>query len=95
MRYHSLIVDEVTLPSDLIVTARTEDGIPMALQHERWPLFGVQFHPESVLTQQGRLLLSNFLKLSGLTVKATALEDWIESAGDAGDESERFPIVPW
>ena len=95
MRYHSLIVDEVTLPSDLIVTARTEDGIPMALQHERWPLFGVQFHPESVLTQQGRLLLSNFLTLSGLTVKATALEDWIESAGDAGDESERFPIVPW
>ncbi len=95
MRYHSLIVDEVTLPSDLIVTARTEDGIPMALQHERWPLFGVQFHPESVLTQQGRLLLSNFLTLSGLTVKATALEDWIEPASDAGDESERFPIVPW
>ena len=60
-RYHSLIVDEVTLPSDLIVTARTEDGVPMALEHERWPLFGVQFHPESFLTEYGNKLMKNFL----------------------------------
>src|SRR5579871_5001570 len=66
-RYHSLIVDEATLPHDLIVTARTDDMVPMALVHKRWPLYGVQFHPESVLTEHGRKLLSNFLGLAGLS----------------------------
>lgn len=67
MRYHSLIVDEVTLPGELQVIARTaEQGIPMALRHRHWPLYGVQFHPESVLTEQGHRLLKNFLRLAGV-----------------------------
>lgn len=65
-RYHSLVVEEATLPSELCVTARLEDGTIMALAHRRWPIFGVQFHPESILTEGGYRLLANFLKLAGL-----------------------------
>ncbi len=66
-RYHSLMVDEQSLPDELKMTARCEDGIPMALEHRVRKLFGVQFHPESVLTQSGHQLLGNFLKLAGIT----------------------------
>jgi anthranilate synthase/aminodeoxychorismate synthase-like glutamine amidotransferase len=65
-RYHSLIVPEPSLPDCLRPTARTVDGILMALEHVEWPLFGVQFHPESVLTIRGHHLLQNFLELAGL-----------------------------
>ncbi len=64
-RYHSLCVDESTLPADLEVTARTEDGVVMAMRHRSLPLEGVQFHPESVLTPDGPRLLANFLRLVG------------------------------
>ena len=67
-RYHSLMVDETTLPEELEVTARTEDGLVMALQHRRFPLAGVQFHPESILTDAGYPLLAAFLRLAGLPV---------------------------
>ncbi len=67
-RYHSLIVDEATLPEELEVIARTEDGLVMALQHRRFPLVGVQFHPESILTDAGYPLLAAFLRLAGLPV---------------------------
>ncbi len=60
-RYHSLIVDEATLPPELEVTARTEDGLVMALRHRHLPVYGVQFHPESIATAHGRKLLANFL----------------------------------
>ena len=60
-RYHSLMVDERTLPADLAVTARSDDGVVMALRHARLPLEAVQFHPESVLTKDGLLMLENFL----------------------------------
>lgn len=60
-RYHSLIIDEASLSSDLEITARTEEGIPMAIEHQTVPLFGVQFHPESILTESGRSLLESFL----------------------------------
>ncbi|MHA1771580.1 MAG: anthranilate synthase component II [Candidatus Thorarchaeota archaeon] len=62
-RYHSLVIDETTLPSELQVTARTNDGLIMGIRHRTRPLLGVQFHPESILTQGGRTLLSNFLAM--------------------------------
>lgn len=60
-RYHSLIVSEQDFPDSLKITARSEEGEVMALQHKTHPIFGVQFHPESVLTVQGHMLLKNFL----------------------------------
>lgn len=65
-RYHSLIVDRHTLPDCFRVTAELTDGTIMAIEHREQPLFGVQFHPESVLTEGGFALLANFLRLAGL-----------------------------
>lgn len=62
-RYHSLAADPKTLPECLEVTARTEDGEVMAVQHRERPVFGVQFHPESILTPDGRTMLDNFIHL--------------------------------
>jgi anthranilate synthase component 2 len=62
-RYHSLIVDRKSLPAELQVTAETDDDIIMGLQHRHYPLMGVQFHPESVLTESGKQLLKNFLSI--------------------------------
>ena len=61
-RYHSLVVDPRSLPHDLEVTAQTDNGVVMALAHRRWPVVGVQFHPESILTLVGKQLLANFLR---------------------------------
>jgi anthranilate synthase/aminodeoxychorismate synthase-like glutamine amidotransferase len=60
-RYHSLVVDPATLPDMLLVQAQAADGTLMALRHRRFPVHGVQFHPESVLTEHGHRLLKNFL----------------------------------
>jgi anthranilate synthase/aminodeoxychorismate synthase-like glutamine amidotransferase len=60
-RYHSLVVEEKSLPRSLAVSARTLDGTVMALRHRTLPVFGVQFHPESILTPDGQTLLRNFL----------------------------------
>ena len=65
-RYHSLAVDRATLPDDLEVTAWTEDGEIMGFQHRTQPVFGVQFHPESIATEGGHQLLDNFLDLAGV-----------------------------
>ena len=62
-RYHSLIVERKSLPAELQVTAETDDDIIMGMQHRQYPLMGVQFHPESVLTESGKQLLKNFLSL--------------------------------
>ena len=61
-RYHSLVVDESALPAELEVSARTGDGVIMGLRHRGRPAYGVQFHPESVLTGEGKRLLRNFLE---------------------------------
>lgn len=60
-RYHSLVVDRATLPAELEVTAETADGVVMGLRHRDLPVQGVQFHPESILTKEGPILLQNFL----------------------------------
>lgn len=65
-RYHSLIAEEASLPGELRVTARTQEGLIMGIAHRSWPVFGVQFHPESILTQFGHRLLANFLRRAGL-----------------------------
>ncbi len=63
-RYHSLIVERASLPGDLVVTAETAEGDIMALRHRTLPTFGVQFHPESILTRVGPKILENFLECS-------------------------------
>ena len=65
-RYHSLIVARKGLPDSLAVTAKTADGVIMGLQHKKHPVHGVQFHPESIASEQGHALLANFLELAGL-----------------------------
>ncbi len=64
-RYHSLVVDRDTLPAHLEVTAETDEGLIMGLRHRELAVEGVQFHPESILTTDGRALLRNFLALAG------------------------------
>jgi anthranilate synthase component II len=63
-RYHSLVVDRKTFPSDLAVTAETDDGLVMGLAHTKLPVHGVQFHPESIASEHGHLILKNFLELA-------------------------------
>jgi anthranilate synthase/aminodeoxychorismate synthase-like glutamine amidotransferase len=63
-RYHSLVVRDEDLPSELVVTARSDDGLIMALAHVSRPVYGVQFHPESVLTPEGEKILENFVRMS-------------------------------
>ena len=62
-RYHSLAAIRDTLPEELIVTAESEDGEVMALEHKEYPIFGLQFHPESVMTPDGKTMIENFIKV--------------------------------
>jgi anthranilate synthase/aminodeoxychorismate synthase-like glutamine amidotransferase len=62
-RYHSLVIERTSLPDCLEITAETEEGEIMGVKHKQLPIWGVQFHPESILTESGRQILSNFLKL--------------------------------
>jgi anthranilate synthase/aminodeoxychorismate synthase-like glutamine amidotransferase len=61
MRYHSLVIDPNSLPDELIVSAQTNDGVIMAVRHKSLPVEGVQFHPESILNEEGKKILRNFL----------------------------------
>jgi anthranilate synthase component 2 len=63
-RYHSLVVERATMPDDLAVSAETEDRLVMGLSHTRLPVHGVQFHPESIASEHGHLILKNFLDLA-------------------------------
>jgi anthranilate synthase/aminodeoxychorismate synthase-like glutamine amidotransferase len=62
-RYHSLLIEEASLPSCLMISARTEEGEIMGLRHHKYAVEGIQFHPESILTPQGKRILRNFLEL--------------------------------
>jgi para-aminobenzoate synthetase component II len=81
-RYHSLAVEEATLPPEIEVTGRTASGVVMAMRHRELPVEGVQFHPESVLTQGGHLMLANWLATCGLPAaldRAPALAAEVEA----------------
>ncbi|MDZ4688699.1 MAG: aminodeoxychorismate/anthranilate synthase component II [Planctomycetaceae bacterium] len=88
-RYHSLIVDEGTLPPTLQITARTDDGLPMALEDAASRVFGLQFHPESVLTEFGHQLLVNFLDLAGLPSRLPPATDRLPTV-----ETPPSPVPP-
>lgn len=64
-RYHSLVADKKTLPEDLIISARTRSGEIMGVRHKKYKLEGVQFHPESILTENGKKIIKNFLNFKG------------------------------
>ena len=71
-RYHSLAIVDSTVPDELIVTSRTEGGVIMGVRHADLPIFGVQFHPESVLTEGGYRMIGNWLSVAGLPEAAVA-----------------------
>ncbi len=73
-RYHSLVVDPATLPAELLSSAACGDGTIMALRHQSLPVFGLQFHPEAILTEFGFGLLSNFLTIAGLSSSTIGVE---------------------
>lgn len=85
-RYHSLVVERASLPEPLRPTAWTPTGEVMAIAHVRLPVYGVQFHPESILTEYGYELLSNFLTLVGLPIERQSRE--------LSDREFRRPIAP-
>ena len=70
-RYHSLSVQESTLPEELEVTARSDDGELMAMRHREYPIYGLQFHPESVMTPDGPVMIRNFLEAAGTAVNGS------------------------
>ena len=84
-RYHSLVVERATLPDELTVTADTEDGLIMGLAHARLPVHGVQFHPESIASEHGHLLLKNFLDIAAA---------WNASAGRRGAAAPALAPAP-
>ncbi|MBE7637554.1 aminodeoxychorismate/anthranilate synthase component II [Sneathiella sp. P13V-1] len=71
-RYHSLTVERESLPDSLEITAETLDGVIMGLRHKEYPIHGVQFHPESIASEQGHAILQNFLDLTNEPTKAVA-----------------------
>jgi para-aminobenzoate synthetase component 2 len=74
-RYHSLAVDEAGLPPEIVITGRTESGVVMSLRHVELPIDGVQFHPESVLTQGGHRMLANWLARCGAAVPGGLVDE--------------------
>jgi anthranilate synthase/aminodeoxychorismate synthase-like glutamine amidotransferase len=79
-RYHSLIVERATLPADLEVTAETDHGLVMGLRHRAYPIEGVQFHPESIMTREGKRLLANFLAAEVNAARTVNLTEPVEMA---------------
>ncbi len=70
-RYHSLVVERATMPTELGIVAETDDGLVMGVAHSRLPVHGVQFHPESIASEHGHLILKNFLDIAAAWNAAT------------------------
>jgi anthranilate synthase/aminodeoxychorismate synthase-like glutamine amidotransferase len=92
-RYHSLVVDRGTLPDCLEVTAWTADGTIMALAHRELPIVGLQFHPESILTESGYDLLAGFLRLAGIALPASVPRIASE-CDEPGSSAKALPNIP-
>ncbi|NQV28341.1 MAG: aminodeoxychorismate/anthranilate synthase component II [Rhodopirellula sp.] len=80
-RYHSLVADPQSMPDELAVTSQTDDGLIMAFEHRQYPTFGVQFHPESILTQMGHQLIRNFLEIAGIETPLFPSGDSLGASG--------------
>lgn len=93
-RYHSLVVEPTTLPAELRATAWTEDGTIMALEHAHRPVYGLQFHPESILTEHGYDLLANFLRLAGIQIRGDVTELAQTERREARVKHEPLPTRP-
>lgn len=93
-RYHSLLVSDFKLPSCLEVTSKTDSGLVMSLQHRSAPLYGVQFHPESILTQSGHRLLANFLSLAGIEVSRRDFPSELHPKVSTTDDFYQRQIAP-
>lgn len=89
MRYHSLILSETTWPDYLEITARTPEGAVMGIRHREWPLHGVQFHPESILTEQGHAMLGNFLTIAGVDHHPYQSQEVVSAASPSDDFYQR------
>ena len=88
-RYHSLVVERDSLPRELSVIAETEDGLVMGLAHTRLPVHGVQFHPESIASQHGHLLLKNFLDIAAAWNAATGRRAPIAKTSQTAQQAEK------
>lgn len=86
-RYHSLVVDPESIPDALRATAWTDDGVIMAIEHREHPVFGVQFHPESILTSCGYDILAAFLRHCGLTTGANPKSDMADQQGKTSESA--------
>ena len=91
-RYHSLVVERASLPEELTVTADTEDGLIMGLAHTRLPVHGVQFHPESIASEHGHLLLKNFLDIAASWNAAAGRREAVPLAPTPDRQRARAPV---
>lgn len=79
-RYHSLIVDREGMPDELLIVGTDDEGQVMAVKHKDYDVYGIQFHPESILTESGKTIFENFLKLAGIEIKTEKKEEEMEAA---------------
>ena len=93
-RYHSLVAEADAMPTELRATAWTDGGVLMAFEHVRLPIYGVQFHPESILTECGYKLLANFLRLAGVDVSVDPRELWASELRRSAVSEQPLPVGP-
>ena len=91
-RYHSLVVERESLPGELTVTADTDDGLIMGLAHKRLPVHGVQFHPESIASDHGHLLLKNFVDTAAVWNAANGRRQGPQSTPQRAPQKQRLPV---